>query len=182
MPDIEEIKNNIYETLEFNFINNKDYIENQMKIFNILISSFSDVEEYSYDEFCKCKIKFEVESCDTLDIDFEEGELSDKEKVIIRNRAMRKKFADKNANYEELMIDEYVKWQLDKCLRIDKKMFYHINKYASIGILKNKIPKDIWKEKEKYFDNIFEKRALKLAEENAKENQSKHEEEIRASI
>jgi len=95
---------------------------------------------------------------------------------------MRKKFADKNANYEELMIDEYVKWQLDKCLRIDKKMFYHINKYASIGILKNKIPKDIWKEKEKYFDNIFEKRALKLAEENAKENQSKHEEEIRASI
>jgi len=40
MPDIEEIKNNIYETLEFNFINNKDYIENQMKIFNILIFIF----------------------------------------------------------------------------------------------------------------------------------------------
>jgi len=30
--------------------------------------------------FASVRLKFEVESCDTLDIDFEEGELSDKEK------------------------------------------------------------------------------------------------------
>lgn len=183
MANVQKAKENIRETLEINFIDNMSVVQKDMNLLNVLISSFTD-EEYTYDEYCRCRMKFEIEACDkALDVDLEEEMIvTDQEKLIIQNRAMRKAMSNPDADYEEVIQEEFVKWQLDKCQRLEKKMFYQISKYSSIKMLQEKIPSDIWNEKTQYFEDICEVRANKMGEAVAAANKDKHEQDIRSSF
>jgi len=183
MANVEKAKENIRETLETNFIENMSAVQKEMNLLNMLISAFTE-NSYTYDEYCKLRMKFEMEACDkVLDVDLdEEMGVTDQEKVIIQNRAMRKAMGNPEVDYEEIMQEEFVKWQLDKCQRLDKKMFYQISKYSSVKMLQEKIPTDLWNEKKKYFEDICESKANKMGEAVAAANKDKHEQDIRSSF
>jgi Fe-S cluster biosynthesis and repair protein YggX len=182
MSDIEKLKEDVRNNLEKNFIDNSAAVKKEMELLNILITSFVD-DKYTYDEYCKCRMKFELEGCELVDVDFEEeNRLSDQERDIIRNRAVRKHMANQEATiYEELLKEEWVKWQVEKSMLLDKKIFYPIFRHASIQLLKNKIKGDIWKDKEAYLVDICDSKAKNLATVIAKNNKETHEEQLRAS-
>lgn len=183
MSNIEKIKEIIRETLEKNFIENILVVKKEMNLLNIFVSAFTE-NSYAYDEYCKLRLKFEIEACDNaLNIDLdEEMKITDQEKVIIQNRAMRKGISNTGVDYEEIMQEEFVKWQLDKCQKLDKMMFYQISKYSLTKMLQEKIPAELWDEKKKYFEDICEAKANKIGEEVAYSNKDKHEQDIRSSL
>lgn len=178
---IEKAKESIRESLEINFIENIDSIKKEMNLFNLLIESFTK-NKYTYDEYCVCRMKFEIEACEkVIDFDFDEEMIvTEQEMVIIQNRALRKSI-NPNVDYDDMLKEEYIKWQLDKCQRLDKKMFYQLAKYSYIKLLKEKISEDVWNEKKKYFEDICEDKANKYGEAVAEANKKKHEEDIRSS-
>jgi len=182
MSDIDKLKEDVRDNLERNFIDNASAIKKEMELLNILITSFVD-SEYTYDEYCRNRIKFEVDGCDKVEIDFEEEKrLSDQEKNIIRNRAVRKHMANQETTiYEDLLKEEWVKWQVEKNMLIDKKVFYAIIRHSSIQLLKNKIKGEVWSRNEAYFVDICDSKAKDLAATIADNNKEKHEEHIRAS-
>lgn len=182
MSYIEKVKENIFKSLEKSFVDNKRIVEKEMNLLNILISSFTE-NTYIYDEYCINRMKFELEACEkVLDVDVDkEMEMTDQEKFIIQNRAMRKSMGNPD-DYEEVMKEEFVEWQLDKCQRLDSKMFYQISKYSSIKMLESKIPANIWKDKKRYFEDICETKAIKYGEAVATSNKDRHEDEIRSSM
>jgi len=182
MSDIEKLKEDVRNNLEKNFIDNSAAVKKEMELLNILITSFVD-DEYTYDEYCKCRMEFEIEGCDEVDIDFEEeNRLSDQERDIIRNRAVRKHMANQETTiYEELLKEEWVKWQVEKSMLIDQKVFYPIVRHSSIKLLKNKIKGDVWNRKEAYFIDLCDSKAKKFAATIAENNKEQHEDKIRAS-
>lgn len=183
MANVEKAKENIRETLETNFIENMSAVNREMSLLNMVIGAFTE-NSYTYDEYCVKRMEFEIEACDeVLDIDLdEEMEVTDQEQIIIQNRAMRNSMVNPDVDYEELMEEEYVKWQLDKCQRLDKKMFYQISKYSSIKLLQEKIPTDVWNAKRGYFEDICDAKANKTGEAVAAANKDKHEQDIRSSL
>jgi len=183
MSHIEKAKKNIRETLESNFINRKSSVEKEMNILNILISSFTE-NIYSYDEYCKNRMKFEVEACEiALDVDMDkEMEMTDQERVIVQNRAIRKTMGNPEVEYDEVMKEEFVKWQLDKCVRLDSKMFYQIFKHSYVKMIKGKISEEMWSDKKEYFEDISEVKAKKYGAAVADSNKDRHEDDIRSSM
>jgi len=183
MSHVKKAKENISESLERSFINNKKAVEKEMNLLNILIGSFTE-NTYTYDEYCRNRMKFELEACDNaLDVDMDkEMEMTDQERVIVQNRAMRKMMGNPGGEYEDIMKEEFVKWQLDKCFRLDSKMFYQTSKYSSIKMLEVKIPADVWEEKKSYFEDICETKAKNYGEAVATSNKDRHEDDIRSSM
>jgi len=183
MSYIEKAKKNIRKTLESNFINRKGAVEKEMNILNILITSFTE-NVYTYDEYCKNRIKFEIEACEkSLDVNIDkEMEITDQERVIVQSRAMRKSMDNLEVEYEEVMKEEFVKWQLDKCIRLDSKMFYQIYKYSYLKMIEVKLSEEVWKEKEIYFKDISEIKAKKYGAAVADSNKDRHEDDIRSSM
>jgi hypothetical protein len=184
MSDNEKTKEAIAESLERNFIDNKSIVEREMNMLNVLISSFENDGEYTYDEYCKRRMQFELEACDSaLDIDIDkEMSISQMEKGIIQNRAVRKTMGNPEVDYEDALKEEYIKWQIQKCYDIDKKMYYQISKYSSSKLLENKISKETWEKKKKYFEEICEDKARNYGNAAAEANKDKHEEDIRSSM
>ena len=180
---IENIKEFITITLEESFIDYKDEVEHEMNIINATIDSFSD-KKYSYDEYCRCRLKYELEACDTsLNIDFEEeSKFTDQEQSIVKNRAQKKHFGNKNADYEEIMKEEYIKWQVEKSFLLDHKMFYNICHYSITKLIQNKLKSEVWDEKVEYFDEIIQEKAKAVASEVAENNKKMHEEQIRKTF
>jgi len=182
MLEIEVLKEDIINNLEKNFIDNFKAIVKEVELFNILITSFVD-DEYTYDEYCKCRMKFELEGCELVDIDInEEQALSSQDRNIIHNRAVKKHMENHEETiYEELLKEEFVKWQVEKISLIDQKVFYTIFRHASIKMLKNKIKGYAWESNEEYFVEICEHKAKNLAAAVAENNKEAHEEQIRSS-
>jgi hypothetical protein len=181
MSDTEAIKEDVQANLENNFINNADAVKKEMGLLNILISSFVD-DEYTYDEYCKCRMKFETEACDkVVDINMEEElELTSQDREIIKNRAVRKHMANQETTiYEELLQEEWVKWCVEKSMVLDRKIFYPIFRYANIEMLKHKIKGEVWENKKAYFEGICESKAKSLANTIAENNKDSHEQNIR---
>lgn len=181
MSDIEIIKEDVRANLENNFINNATAVKKEMELLNILITSYVD-DEYTYDEYCKCRMKFELEACDkVVDIDIEEElEMSPQEIQIVKNRAVRKHMANQDTTiYEELLKEEWVKWNVEKSMNIDKKIFYPIFKYGNVEMIKNKIKGEAWESKKNYFEDICDSKAKKLADTIANNNKELHEQNIR---
>lgn len=178
----EKEKQNVKESLEHSFINNKSIVDKEMNLLNILLGGFTD-NKYTYDEYCRCRMNFEVEACDkALDVDIDsELDMTDQERMIIQNRAIRKTMGT-TQDYEEVMKEEVVKWQVDKCHRLDSKMYYQISKYSSMKLLQEKIPAETWKEKKGYFEDICESKAKQAGEAVADANIDKHEQDIRSSF
>lgn len=176
---IEKAKENIRESLEDYFIENINSVKDEMNLLNLLIESFTR-KKYTYDEYCRCRMKFETEACEkALDFDlYEELKITDQEMTIIQNISTRKSM-NPSIDYDDTLKEEYVKWQLEKFQTLDKKMFYQIIKYSLIKLLKKKISKEVWNDKENYFYDICEDRAIKSGEEAAASHKNKHEEEIR---
>lgn len=183
MLDKEDIKGEIKETLISNFIENKDIVEKEMSLLNILISSFGG-SEYTYDEYCGKRIEFETAACDEIvDIDVDkELSISPVEGSILQSKAVRKVMENPKLNYEETIQEEYIKWQIEKCYDIDKKMFYQICKSSSIKLLKNKIPEETWKSKHGYFVDICNNKAERHGTATAEANKGRHEQGIRSSM
>lgn len=184
MSDTEKTKEAIQESLERNFIENKTVVEKEMSMLNILISSFDKDSEYSYDEYCKKRMEYELEACDkVLDIDFEkEMSVSNQERAIIQNRAIRKTMSNPEVDYEDALKEEYIKWQIQKCHDIDKEMYYKISKFSSKSLLKYKISKETWEKKKGYFEDICEDKAKNYGIAAAEANRDKHEQDIRSSL
>lgn len=176
----EKIKESVQESLIKNFIDNKVDVEKEMKLLNVLISSFCD-NEYTYDEYCKKRMEFELEACDkALNVDAKsELEISDADRIRLQNLAMRKVMTNSKADFKEVLKEEYVQHLTQKCFEIDKKIYYQISKYSSFKLLGYKIPESICKDKRRYFENICEGKAKNNAEANAKANMQRHEEQIR---
>ena len=182
MSDTEIIKEDVRANLENNFINNAAAVKKEMSLLNILISSFVD-GEYTYDEYCKCRMQFETEACDkVVKINMEEElEMSSQEREIVKNRAVRKHMANQETTiYEELLKEEWVKWTVEKSMILDRKIFQPIFNYANIEMLKHKIKGKIWEEKKSYFEGICESKAKDLANTIAENNKESHEQNIRA--
>jgi Fe-S cluster biosynthesis and repair protein YggX len=182
MSYIKELKEDVRDGLEKNFIDNSGAVKKEMELLNILITSFVD-DKYTYDEYCRCRMQFEVEGCDEVDIDFEEENiLSNQEKDIIKSRAVRKHMDNKETTiYEELLKEEWVKWQVEKSVLIDQKVFFPIIRHASIQLLKNKIKGEVWSKNEFYFVDICDSKSKDLAAIIANNNKEKHEDHIRSS-
>ncbi len=183
MGDNQRTKEAIQESLEKNFIDNKKVVEKEMNMLNILISSFCEFE-YTYDEYCKKRMEYELEACDkALDIDTEEEiSVSEVEKRTIQGRAVKRVMENPGTDYEDAFKEEYIQWQIGKCYKIDQKMYYQISKYSSIKLLENKLPEELWKNKKPYFENICEEKAKRYGTACAEANKSKHEEDIRSSM
>jgi hypothetical protein len=183
MLDKEDIKGEIQETLISNFIENKDIVEKEMNLLNVLISSFGG-SEYTYDEYCGKRIEFETAACDEIvDIDVDkELTISPVEGSIIQNKAVRKMMENPKLEYEEILQEEYIKWQIQKCYDIDKKMFYQISQISSMKLLKNKIPEETWKSKYGYFVDICNNKAERHGTATAEANKGRHEQDIRSSM
>lgn len=179
----EKIKESVQESLIKNFIDNKVDVEKEMKLLNVLISSFCD-NEYTYDEYCKKRMEFELEACDkALTVDAEsELEISDAERIQLQRKAMRRVMSDQKADFEETLKEEYVQHLTQKYFEIDKKMYYQISNFSSIKLLRNKIPEEIWQNKHQYFVDICKNKALKHAAETAEVNRGMHEQYIRSSM
>ena len=133
--DIQEIKKGIQITLSKNFVDNMEVVKKEMSLLNILISSFGG-SEYSYDEYCKNRMKLELEACDkVVKIDFEEEyKMTQKEAAIVENRASIKYNSNPNGDFDDFYKEEWIKWQVEKSVMIDKKIFL-----PCIKILKCKI-------------------------------------------
>ncbi len=184
MSDTEKTKEAIQESLERHFIENKNVVEKEMSMLNILISSFDKNSEYTYDEYCRKRMEYELEACDkVLDIDFEkEMNVSIQEQGIIQNRAARKTMGNPEVDYEDALKEEYIKWQLQKCYDVDRKMYQKISKYSSTNLLQNKISKETWELKREYFEDICEEKSKNYGIAAAEANKDKHEQDIRSSL
>lgn len=183
MPNIKEIKESISENLEKNFIDNMRSVKHEMDLLNILISSFTD-KAYSYDEYCRMRMSFELEACDNaVDFDYDdEIHMSDQEKIIIQNKAMRKVMSNPDSEYESVIEEEVVKWQLDKFHRLDKKLYSQISNYSSMRLIQEKLSFNVWKDKKGFFSDICQEKANKVGEETANANREMHEDQIRSSM
>jgi hypothetical protein len=183
MPNIKEIKVIVSENLEKNFIENMRSVKHEMDLLNILICSFTD-KTYSYDEYCRMRISFEMEACDNaVDFDYDdEAGMSGAEKLIVQNKALIKVMKDPGSEYEDIIEEEEVKWKLDKFHRLDKKLYSQISKYSSMRLIQEKLSFDVWKDKKEYFSDICTEKANKIGEETANENREMHEELIRTSM
>ena len=184
MSETDKTKEAIQESLERNFIENKIVVEKEMNMLNVLISSFDKDSKYSYDEYCGKRMEYELEACDkVLDIDFEkEMNVSNQERAIIQNRAVRKTMENPEVDYEHSLKEEYIKWQIKKFYNIDKKMYYQISKFSSIKLLRNKIKEEVWMSKHAYFVDICEEKAKNYGIAAAEANRDKHEQDIRSSL
>lgn len=177
-----ELKQSIRENLEENFINDMESIQKEMNLLNLLLVSFTD-KSYTYDEYCRLRMKFEIEACDFVDFDYdEEMHMSDQERLIIQNRAVRKTMSNPDSVYEEIVEEEFVKWQLDKCHRLDKKMYSQISYTSSMNLIKEKLSPEVWKDKLTYFKDICEDKSDKVGQATADAKQELHEQEIRSSM
>jgi len=182
MSDIENLKEDIKNNLETNFIDHSASVKKEMGLLNILLSNFVD-DQYTYDEYCGCRMKFELEGCDLVNIDLEvEKQMSSQEREIIRARAVRKHMANKEETiYEELLKEEWIKWQVEKIANIDWEIFYPIFRHASIHLIMNKVKGEAWDSNEDFFVDICEAKSKKLATLIAENNKETHEEQLRAS-
>ena len=177
-----KLKESIKENLEENFINDMKSIKKEMKLLNLLLASFTE-KNYDYNEYCRLRIKFEVEACDFVDFDYnEEMEMSDQERLIIQNRAVGIIMSNPNSVYEEIVEEESVKWQLEKCFRLDKRMYSQIYETSTLNLIKEKVSAEVWKEKYKYFEDICKDKAETVGESIAQSKQEMHEQEIRSSL
>ena len=178
--EIKSIKEGIEETLSKNFIDNMETVKREMNMLNVLLNSFDGVE-YTYDEYCRGRMKYELEACDkVVKIDFEEEyKMTNQETAIIQNRASLKYNSNPDGDFEDLYKEEWIKWQVEKSIMIDKKIFYPVSRYSSLKLLEDKLPKEVWEEKRSYFENICDKKAKDAAEVIANNNKDYHEEKIR---
>jgi hypothetical protein len=182
LENIEKLKEEVQGSLEKNFIDNASVMKKEMELLNLLITSFVS-EGYTYDEFCKCRMQFELTACDNIDIDFElENDFSKQDQEIVRNRAVRKHMENQSTTiYEEVFKEEYINWLVEKSIALDKKVFTRIIYDSSILLLKEKIKGDVWNSNQRYFEDICNSRAKKFSEIIANNNKERHEDEIRAS-
>jgi len=174
------LKKEVQETLISDFIENKDIVKEEMNLLNVLISSFGG-SEYTYDEYCVNRLEFETRACDkVVDVD-EESDISPSDRGIMHVNAVN--FMLKNKiSYEEAIKEGCIKWQIQKCYDIDKKVFYQIYKFSSMMLLKNKIPEDTWQSRHGYFADICEEKAKKYGVATAEANKSRNEQDIRCSM
>jgi len=107
---IEELKEGIQNTLSKSFVENMEVNRKEMNMLNVLLKSFGG-SEYSYDEYCKSRMAFELEACDkVVNIDFEEEfKMTKKENAIIQNRANLKYNSNPNEDFEYLYKEEWIK-------------------------------------------------------------------------
>lgn len=182
MSDIETIKKDIRKRLKNKFINNIVEVKRDVMLLNTFISSFVD-DEYTYDEYCQCRIKFETEACDNiveLNIN-KELELTSQDREIIKNKAFKKYTSNQDATiYEDLLKEEWINWKVEKIMMLDIKILYPIFKYANIEMLKHKIKGEVWEIKKDYFEEMCESKAKALANTIAENNNKIHEQRIRA--
>lgn len=187
LKDIKEFKESVKSNLELNFIEKKDRVEKEMKMLNILISTFKDSSEYTYDEYCRDRMRFELEACDTLDTDFEmNSELTDEEQMEINIRVKKKLMGGRmNLNImrdpEEVLKNEFIKMQVDKISDFEKKSYHHIIKSSSMEMLKKKLG-SLFDDKRDYFEGICDSRAKRHADATAYNNKEHYEEVIRNSL
>lgn len=181
VTDIESFKKSVKSSLELNFIDKKEHVEKEMNMLNILISLFKRGEEYKYDEYCQKRMKFEIDACDSLDIEFDMDEVSKKEEMIIHGKVQRKYMSDLTQDPDEILKDVFSEWQADKICRFEKKAYYHIVKESSISMLKEKLG-EVYEEKKDYLNDICESRAKKHAELTAENNKDYYKETIKNSL
>ena len=178
---IEDIKKTIKLDLEDKFISSIDMVKKEMNLLNVAISVFEESSLFSYDEYCKKRMEFEVEACDHIDIDFNsELKITEKDKFLI-NRRVASRFISEE-EYEETLRDEYIKLQLNKLYDIDYKFFYKLSKYSSLKLIEYKVSEETWKNKKVFFEQLSEKKAKNLAKLIATSNQEVHEQNIRAKM
>lgn len=180
MVNIEDIKSDVKVTLENNFINNPKTIRREMDLLNLLITSFEE-NGYTYDEYCRCRMQFELEACDELvNFEFEnKNELTSEEKHTIQVNASLKYNVNKDLDPQELLKEEWVKFNAKKSASRDKEIFYPIFKYSNIAMLKNKIKGEAWESRVDYFEDICELKAKQLSDFIYQNNIEIHEENIR---
>lgn len=184
MSELEEIKEDIKFSLEETFIEHKDEVEKEMGLLNTLVTSFSG-KEYDYNEYCRCKLQFQLEACDKhlKGIDFEEeAKFTPQEENIVRQRAARKHFKNTELDPDEIMKEEYIKWQVEKNYLLDQKIFYNVCYFSMKNLIVNKIGKEMFEEKKIYFYNIIKDKAKKIAEEIAKKKKKDFEQSMRSPI
>jgi hypothetical protein len=170
----EELKELVRESLEDGFINNKPSIESELALLNLFISTFADGAEYSYDEYCQIRIKASLEACDGIDIDFnKEAEVTPREGEIIEGRAARK-FYDGHGDYDDILKEEFIKWQVQKFFDLDRKVYFEISKHSTQVLLKKKIPFNVWNKKEDYFNEFCISKAMKFADKIANGNKEQN--------
>jgi len=105
--------------------------------------------------------------------------MTQQETAIVQNRASLKYSSNPNGDFEDVLKEEWIKWQVEKSIMIDKKIFYPVSKYSSTMLLKNKLSPEVWEEKKSYFENIIDKKSKDAAEVIANNNKESHEEKIR---
>lgn len=178
----QELKKSIRESLEDSFINNKPSVEKELALLNLFISAFAKDAEYSYDEYCQTRMKASLEACYHLEIDFEkESEVTPRESEIIEGRAARK-FYDGHGDYDDILKEEFIRWQVQKFFDLDRKLYFEISKHSTQVLLKKKIPFNIWNKKEDYFKEFCTNKAIKFADKVANDNKEQNEEELRAQM
>lgn len=180
--EIKEIKEGIEETLLKSFVDDMRIVKKEMSMLNILLKSFGG-SEFTYDEYCKQRMHYELEACDkVVKINFEEEfKMTQQETSIIQNRAQLKYHSNPDKDFEDLYKEEWINWQVEKSVMIDKKIFYPVSRYSNLKLLQLKLSPEVWEEKKGYFENIVEKKAKDIAERIANNNKENHEDQIRAS-
>ncbi|MEK6828870.1 MAG: hypothetical protein AABY15_02000 [Nanoarchaeota archaeon] len=183
MSENKEVKGAIRESLEKHFIDNKPSVEKEMKLLNVLLSTFDQNCEYTYDEYCRQRMVFELEACDkSLDVDVDfMMKLSHGEKSMIQFRA-HQRMSQTDGDFENALKEEYILALTQKCCEVDEKMFYQISKYSSMKLIESKISQETWNSRERYFEGICDFKAKKCAIAIAETNRKRHEEDIRTSI
>jgi len=177
-----ELKKDIRENLEENFINDMESVQKEMSLLNLLLASFTD-KSYAYDEYCRLRMKFEIEACDFLDLDYNrEMEMTDQERLIIQNKAVRRTMSNPGSIYEEVVEEEFVKWQLEKYHKLDKNMYSQISYQSSMNLIKEKVSPSVWVNDLEFFKDICVNKSDKVGQQIADAKQELHEQEIRSSM
>jgi len=181
VTDLESFKESIKSNLELNFIERKEHVEKEMNMINVLISLYKGGNEFSYDEYCRSRMKFELEACDSLDVEFDLDEVSEKEEVIIHGKVQRRFMSNPTNDPNEILKDVFSDWQANKICEFEKKAYHHIIKHSSVEMLKEKLG-DTYENKKDYFDDICESRAKSHAEATAENNKAHYKEVIKDSL
>lgn len=180
MINIDRLKKQVTKNLEESFVSSYKVIKKEVDLLNLAISSFGDVNFYSYDEYCKKRIEFEVQACDLIDINLEaEFKMSDNERFSLQ---MKTSDVLSVEEFDEITKSEYIKWQLKKIYNVEYKIFYLIIKNSSINLFKYKLSDKTWEKEKEFFEDICRMKAKNYAKALAYKNQANHKQNIIVSM
>lgn len=180
--EILDIKHSVEQTLQNSFIENASSVRKEMELLNILIQSFSG-EAYVYDEYCSKRMEFELLACDSVDVEtYKHVKVNQLDGILAQNKISNMLLSNPNLDAEKAYENELVEISVNKLHKVETQTYFTISNLSSIDLLKNKIPNNIWQEKEEYFLKICKNKALKQGKACADMNRASNAQDIRTSL